>query len=227
MRPVFRSKPEIVHDLLRESIIRGDYRPGERLVIDEVAAKLGVSQIPVREAIRQLESDGFVIVEPYTGATITEFSPSLIYEIFALLESLEVICGRRACVCMSAGELAELTALVDTMDRNVEDANTWSDQNKQFHLLICRFSRVELIGRMLEKAFDHWDRLRSYYVQDVLQNRIVEAQREHHDLLAAFQRRDADSVEQLLRAHNQSALVAYIEVMRSNGLLETKEGECR
>ncbi|MCB0024918.1 MAG: GntR family transcriptional regulator, partial [Caldilinea sp.] len=54
MRPVFRSKPEIVHDMLRSSIIHGEYRPGERLVIDEVAARLGVSQIPVREAVRQL-----------------------------------------------------------------------------------------------------------------------------------------------------------------------------
>jgi DNA-binding GntR family transcriptional regulator len=105
MRPIFRSKPAVVHDLLREQIIRGDYLPGARLVIDEVAAQLGVSQIPVREAIRQLEADGFVDFEPYTGATVTEFSPDLIFEIFALLESLEVICGRRACTCMGEAEV--------------------------------------------------------------------------------------------------------------------------
>lgn len=126
MRPTFRSKPQVVHEMLREAIIHGDYKPGERLVIDEVAARLGVSQIPVREAVRQLEADGLVTIEPYTGATVTQFSPTLIFEIFALLEALEVICGRRACICMSDEELAELAAVVTEMDGLLGDPENWS-----------------------------------------------------------------------------------------------------
>lgn len=226
MRPIFRSKPAVVHDLLREQIIRGDYLPGARLVIDEVAAQLGVSQIPVREAIRQLEADGFVDFEPYTGATVTEFSPDLIFEIFALLESLEVICGRRACTCMGEAEVQELTRAVEAMDATVAAPEVWSTQNKQFHLTICQFANVTLIDGMLEKALDHWDRLRTFYIKDVLQVRITEAQQEHHALVAAFRNRDPHCVEQLLRTHNQRALAAYIEVLRAHGYLEHQEGEC-
>jgi len=79
---------------------------------------------------------------------------------------------------------------------------------------------------MLEKALDHWDRLRTFYIKDVLQVRITEAQQEHHALVAAFRNRDPDCVEQLLRTHNQRALAAYIEVLRAHGYLEHQEGEC-
>lgn len=226
IRSAFRSKPEIVHEMLREAIIRGTYKPGERLVIDEVAARLGVSPIPVREAVRQLEADGLVVFEPYTGATVTQFSPRLIYEIFALLEALEVICGRRACVCMSEAELDELAALVAAMDNAVDDPETWSQLNRQFHLMICRFAQVQLIERMLEMVLDHWERLRLQYVSDVLQPRIPEAQRDHRDIIAAFRRRVPDDVEHLLRSHNQRALAAYIDLLTQSGHLEQQTGGC-
>ncbi|HHW89214.1 MAG TPA: GntR family transcriptional regulator [Chloroflexi bacterium] len=226
MQPVFRSKPAVVHDMLRESIIHGEYKPGERLVIDEVAARLGVSQIPVREAVRQLEADGLVTIEPYAGATVTEFSPDLVYEIFALLESLEVICGRRACNCMSDAQHAELSMLVERMDGCTDDAEAWSQLNREFHLLICRFANVQLIGRMLENTLDHWDRLRLHYLTDVLQPRIPEAQAEHRRIIEAFARREVDAVETLLRAHNRGALAAYVELMRQQGHLERTEGGC-
>lgn len=226
MRPVFRSKPAVVHDLLRESIIHGKYQPGERLVIDEVAARLGVSQIPVREAVRQLEADGLIAFEPYTGATITQFSPDLAYEIFALLEALEVICGRRACTCMSDEQRAELATLVTQMDGCIDDPETWSQLNRDFHLLICRFAGVQLIGRMLENTLDHWDRLRLHYVTDVLQQRIPEAQAEHRRMIEAFARRDPTAIEELLRAHNQGALAAYVELMLQEGHLARAEGGC-
>lgn len=226
MRPVFRSKPAVVHEMLRESIIHGEYKPGERLVIDEVAARLGVSQIPVREAVRQLEADGLVTVAPYSGATVTEFNPDLVYEIFALLESLEVICGRRACTCMSEEQRAELSALVMRMDGCTDDPEAWSQRNREFHLLICRFANVQLIGRMLENTLDHWDRLRLHYLTDVLQQRIPAAQAEHRRIMDAFARRDADAVEALLRAHNQGALAAYVELMQQQGHLDHVQGGC-
>lgn len=226
IRPTFRSKPAIVHDMLRVSIIHGEYKPGERLVIDEVAARLGVSQIPVREAVRQLEADGLIAFEPYTGATVTQFSPDLAYEIFALLEALEVICGRRACTCMSDAQRAELAVLVAQMDGCTADPEAWSQLNREFHLLICRFAGVQLIGRMLENTLDHWDRLRLHYVTDVLQQRIPEAQAEHRRMIEAFERRDPDTIEALLRIHNQHALAAYVELMLQQGHLDRTEGGC-
>src|ERR1044071_7626354 len=116
MKLAFQSKNEIVYQRLRASIINGEHQPGTRLVIDQLATELGVSQIPIREAIRQLEADGFVTIEPYTGATVTEISVDLIFEIFALLESMEVVCSRAACRHIDAKELETLAELIASMD---------------------------------------------------------------------------------------------------------------
>ena len=84
MRPIFKSKNEAVYDALRQAIIHGEYEPGSRLVIDDLAATMGVSQIPIREALRQLEADGFITIEPYVGATLTDINANFIFEIFTL-----------------------------------------------------------------------------------------------------------------------------------------------
>src|SRR5689334_12445834 len=104
MKVEFRSKNEIVYQLLRQALVNGDYKPGERLVIDQLAVEMGVSQIPIREAIRQLEADGFVTIEPYAGATVSDLNANFIFEVFALLENIEVICSRTACRCMTSAE---------------------------------------------------------------------------------------------------------------------------
>src|SRR5688572_2449007 len=134
MRPAFRSKNEVVYDLLRQAIIRGDHMPGTRLVIDELAVSLGVSQIPIREAVRQLEADGFVIIEPYVGATVTELSADFILEIFALLESLEIYCSRTAARTMTVAEMDRLASLIGEMDTSLNDPEKWTQENKNLHL---------------------------------------------------------------------------------------------
>lgn len=226
MSTLFRSKNEVVYNLLHRSIIHGEYRPGERMVIDDLAGKLGVSQIPIREALRQLEADGFVTIEPYVGATVTPISADFIFEIFALLETMEVVCSRTAGRCMSEAELETLAVVVREMDGLVDEADRWAEQNKRFHLLICDYSRTGLIKGMMRKVFDHWDRLRSHYIKDVLRHRIAAAQEEHRLILAAFRARDIDGVERLIRSHNQNALASYIERLQSAGYLATELEDC-
>ena len=227
MRPAFRSKNEVVYDALRQSIIQGEYEPGTRLVIDDLAASLGVSQIPIREAMRQLESDGFVTIEPYVGATITELNADFILEIFALLESVEVICSRIAVRCMSDDELARLEELIHKMDDSLDDPEQWSQENKQMHLFICECARTVLIYKMMQKVLDHWDRLRLHYLKDVSARRIKAAQQEHKQILEAFRTRNPDDVERAIRDHNRSALASYIQHLQSTGQIAIDLKDCR
>src|SRR5262245_40102725 len=106
-----RSKKDATYDLLHAAIVRGDFAPGARLVIDDLAAQLGVSSIPVREALQQLQADGFVVIEPYVGATVTALQAGMIDEIFALLETTEVVSSRAACARMDADDLREVERL--------------------------------------------------------------------------------------------------------------------
>lgn len=223
MSTVFKSKKEIVYETLRTDIVNGKFKPGTRLVIDELASQLGVSQIPIREAITQLEADGFVTIEPYVGATITQIDANFIFEVFALLEAMEVICSRAACRVMTDEEMDQVDAMIQKMDQSVDTPNVWSEQNREMHIFICKCARTELVTKMLSKVFDHWERLRLHYLTGVARNRIREAQQEHREILQALRLRDADKAEQAIREHNHRALAGYTRDLQSVGYLQTTE----
>ena len=91
-----RSKKELVSATLRNAILNGEFAPGMRLVIDDLAKQLGVSAIPVREALQQLSADGYVIIEPYLGARVAPIEAESVVEVFSLLETMEVVSSRAA-----------------------------------------------------------------------------------------------------------------------------------
>jgi DNA-binding GntR family transcriptional regulator len=219
----FRSKKEIVYQELRKAIIRGDYLPGSRLVIDQLAVELGVSQIPIREAIHQLEADGLLTIEPYAGATVTELSANFIFEIFSLLESMEIISSRQACQAMTDGQLAEMETHIRQMDTSLATPDRWSKENKQLHLLICDWAGMALVRNFMQKALDHWDRLRLHYLKDVSAFHIEVAQREHWQILETFRTRNPDEVQRVVQAHNQNARLSYIQHLQAVGHLSTEK----
>lgn len=218
----FRSKNEVVYDALHQSIIQGEYKPGTRLVIDELARSMGVSQIPIREAMRQLEADGFVTIEPYIGATITEINADFIFEVFALLESMEIICSRTAARLMTDDELDLLEKLILDMDSSIDKPDQWSQENKHLHLFICECAKTGLVQKMMQKVLDHWDRLRMHYLKDVSAQRIKIAQQEHKQMLKAFRARDLDKLERVIHEHNQSALASYIQHLSATGQIKLR-----
>ena len=205
----FRSKKDFVYDTLREEILSGELQPGTRLIIDELSNELGVSAIPVREALQLLQSDGLVMIEPYIGAKVTELHQERINEVFQLLDSLEVISSRTACQRMTAKDFAEMEELLRQMDDNIQDVEQWSQNNLQLHLFICDRAGMSLTQELFRRVGDHWNRLRRYYLKDVFTHRIQAAQKQHWQLLAALRTRNPDHVTQVIRDHNQSALQAY------------------
>ena len=207
--PLFRSKKEAVLDSLRASIVNGVIRPGERLVIDDLARNLGVSPIPVREALQQLQADGFVVIQPHVGVTVTRIEPQLITEIFDLLESLELISGREACTRMSPEQFTAMESLLKQMDGLEGDLDAWSDANVQLHRFICDCAGMPLVQSMLVKVLEHWRRLRALYMNDVFAHRVAGAQREHWMMFRAMKARDVARLEKVVHNHNRAARAAY------------------
>lgn len=217
----YKSKKEVVYDQLRLEILEGLHQPGTRLVIDELASRMGISQIPIREAMRQLEADGFVTIALHVGATITNLDANFIYEVFAMLEAMEVISSREACKVITDEEITTLENMIIQMDTNIDNRHIWAQQNKAFHLYICDIAQTQLVHKMMLKVFDHWDRLRFHYLKDVLVFRFNDAQAEHKQILEAFRDQDADAMEYIIRQHNQRALQNYIVYLKSQGHLES------
>jgi DNA-binding GntR family transcriptional regulator len=211
-----RSKNELVYDSLKNAIVTCEIKPGENLVIDELARNLGLSAIPIREALRQLEADGLVKSEPYVGVMVTELHSGLINEIFAMLESFEIISSLAAYPRMNEADFAAVEALLREMDGYIDNPSKWSAANAQLHQMICDYGDVHLIKMMMNKALVHWERLRHYYLKDVFALRIAEAQKDHWAIFAALKQGDPQHIEAIIRHHNRAALAAYLRHLETN-----------
>ena len=215
----YRSKKEFAYDTLRTAILNNDLAPGDRLIIDEIAQEMGVSPIPVREALRDLEADGFVTIQPYVGATVTRIHTNLLKEIFELLEALELISGRAACSRLNPDDYTALETMLRDMDTLTDDPNTWSAKNTAFHEYICDRAETPLVKDMMTHVLNHWERLRSTYLKDVFATRLKVSQPQHWQMLDALRNCDNAALERVVREHNHAAMEVYA------GQLKAKLGE--
>jgi DNA-binding GntR family transcriptional regulator len=217
-----RTKQEFVYRTLRNAIMRCELRPGERLVIDDLARRLGVSIIPVREALQMLQSEALVIVVPHVGATVAPISRQSILDVFTVMEGLEIVATRLVAERATPEDLETLRGLVRAMDEALAAAQheEWADLNTRFHRTIGSLPGLDMLDEMTARVVTCWDRVRRFYFRGVLLHRVEQAQHEHHAILDAIEARDLASLEALVRRHNQGALTSYLTYVN-----EHTEGE--
>ena len=206
-----RTKQECVYRTLRDAIVKCELPPGERLVIDELARRLEVSSIPVREALQILQSEGLVVTVPHVGATVATLSRESIAEVFTVMEGLEIVATRAAAQRAAVEDFDALDEMVALMDHALARGahEQWAELNTRFHVAISRLTGMPMLQEMMERALDRWDRVRRFYFTGVLVHRAEQAQREHHALLAAMREQAWSRLEETIREHNRGALAAY------------------
>jgi DNA-binding GntR family transcriptional regulator len=215
-----RTKQEFVYRTLREAIIRCELQPGERLIIDELAKRLQVSIIPVREALQTLQAEALVVSVPHVGTSVAPVSRESIVDVFSVLEGLETVATRLVAERGSPEDLQKLEALVVAMDHTVaeERHEAWADLNRKFHLTIGELPGLDLLSELTARVLDRWERVRRYFFKGVLVHRVAKAQEEHRALLAAMRSRDRARVQEIVRQHNHGALAAYLAYLDSPGV---------
>lgn len=208
--PRHQTKQGMVYAALRDGIMRGELPPGRRLIIAEIAQRLHVSPIPVREALQSLQAEGLVENVPHSGATVAAISPDSLVEVFTLTEGLELV-GTRIAAARLDERADELQSLLAVMDAALEagEHERWGDLNSRFHRHIARLTGMPLLAEMTDRAIDQWDRVRRHFFNQVLYHRADQAQGEHHAIVRAMLARDYPRLEQLVKDHNQGALAAY------------------
>jgi DNA-binding GntR family transcriptional regulator len=221
-----RTKQEFAYQTLRDAIMRCELVPGERLVIDDLARRLRVSTIPIREAIQMLQSEGLVVTVPHTGVTVAPVSSESIQDVFAVLEGLEVVASRLVAERAQSKELNALAKLVADMDRAVasKQHGRWAGMNTQFHLTIGRLPGLPMLAEMTERVLARWDRIRRYFFRGVLVHRIEQAQQEHREMLAAMRAADLPRLEMIVREHNRHGVESYMSYLRSSGKEPAESG---
>ena len=150
---MYKSKVDIVYDYLIEQIINGNYQSGEKLVISKIAKACNVSDIPVREALRRMESRGYVRIYPNQGAIATGVNKDSLLEIFQIKGVLEGYASRLSIDCLSINDLKDLRAKNDELRAAAESGNAdeFARLNTEFHHQIYKnLNRPELIALITE-----------------------------------------------------------------------------
>jgi DNA-binding GntR family transcriptional regulator len=206
------SKVDLAHDLIRGRIRDGAYTPGYRLVLGTLAKELGVSTVPVREAVRRLEAEGLVEVVRNVGATVRGLDP---VEYRWTVETLAVVEGAAtgmAAAHLSGTALAEARRLNDAMRDGLDDLDPLrhSRLNQQFHRVLAAPCPNPHLLDLVERGWTRVSALRSS-VFSFVPERAAEAVREHDALLDLVARgAPATEIEAATRAHREATLHAVL-----------------
>jgi len=208
---------EAVAEAIRERILDGGYAEGENLRQDALAAELGVSRIPIREAFRQLEAEGLVTLHAHRGAVVSSLSLGEIAELFDLRALLEPDLLARAIPHMTEEDLAAAARVLDRYDLSLDgrDVHAWGEINSEFHLALYRPAGRDRSLGLVQSLLGNTDRYTR--LQLVLTSGIERARAEHAQLLKLCRDRNAQEAGELLRRHVQMAgedLLAFLRQHR-------------
>jgi DNA-binding GntR family transcriptional regulator len=205
------TKQQAIYQHLKGQIMEGKLPPGQRLIIDEIADGLGLSIIPVREALQLLQSERLVEIRPHAGATVSAITHENIEEVFTILEGMEAVTVRRLAKSFSTGLAAKLASLIKQMDvtEKKSESEKWSALNMEFHLAMSEATGMPWLHEITTRVLGNWDRIRRHFFREGSEHRFAEAQKEHHAILKALEKGDADQAEQLARQHNRRAFRHY------------------
>jgi DNA-binding GntR family transcriptional regulator len=208
----YQTKQEWVYSTLKDAIQSCSLAPGTRLTLDDLAEQLKVSRVPVREALLQLQVEGLVDMTPHAGAVVSPISLDSIYELFMILEELEVLAGIAVAERSRPEDLVRLEDILEDMAAAVVkgDDERWAELNTEFHKEISHLSGMPFLQQITEKALEKWDRMRRCFLTEVLHARTDQAHQEHRQICVALKEGDVEAVEGRLRAHNRHALEAYL-----------------
>lgn len=211
---VYKTRTQMVVDILREKILSGDIKAGDPLRQDSLAKEFNVSRIPVREALLQLEAQGLVHFEAHKGATATELSPDKIIELFELRALLECHVLEKAIDHMQDSDCERAEQVLHEFEEAVESGTRverWSDLNYAYHESLYRPSGMPQALEMIASLNTKCDRY--IRMQLLFTTGIVKAEREHAELLKLCKARDKTGASQLLRSHIMEAGMAIRDLL--------------
>lgn len=202
--------PDQVTERIRDAIVKGLLRPGERLPQEELAEQLGVSRMPIREALGRLEAEGLIVQQPYRGAVVAGLSADELREIYEIRVALETLAVRLGVAMMDEADLAGLRRVLQAMDEERE-SDLWLAHNTEFHSLLYASSRRELLLEHIQTLRNKSDRFLSLFAQK--RDRTEQAQREHWAIFEACQARDAELACSLLQEHLESTVTSLSQTL--------------
>ena len=179
---------DVVFNTLREAILKGELKPGERLMELQLAAKLGVSRTPIREAIRMLEQEGLAVTIPRKGAEVAKMTEKDMEDVLQIREALDELAAKIACEQISEEQLEELVATMHEFEESTKTDN------------------VKKIAEADVKFHEQMYRYRVEYLKD--ENNYPTLMKEHKDIVEGLVRKNKTQVTETMHQHVKNQAVA-------------------
>ncbi len=207
---------EMVFESLREAIIQGRLKPGERLMEIQLAEEMGVSRTPIREAVRKLELEGFVVMVPRKGAYVAGISMKDIIDVFEVRAALEGLAAGLAAVRITPDELEGLErSLLAISEVSLKsDLEGIVDTDTSFHEMIYKASRNDRLFQIIIHLKEQIQRFRTTSLSQP--GRSKDALDEHRKIVEAISERNAELAQVLAREHIENAEQSMLNALRED-----------
>ena len=209
---------DVVFHTLRQAILKGDLKPGERLMEIQLAKKLGVSRTPIREAIRKLELEGLVLMIPRKGAEVAEITEKNLRDVLEVRGALEKLAVQLACDQITKAQIHELREAAGAFREALTSGNVTelAEADEHFHDLINLATGNQKLIQLLNNLREQMYRYRMEY----LKNEAVYPQllSEHDSLIRAIEKRQREQAAEIVCRHIENQAEAI------SGTIRTKSG---
>lgn len=201
---------DLVFNTLRQAILKGELKPGERLMEIQLAEKLGVSRTPIREAIRKLELEGLVLMIPRRGAEVAKISHKSLQDVLEVRRSLEELATDLACQRMKEKDIEALTSAEDRFRKAIDSGDEMeiAEADEAYHDIIYNATGNRKLIQIINNLREQMYRYRLEYIKDEAQRGTLLT--EHEKILEAIRIRDIIRAKALMKEHidNQEMTVA-------------------
>ena len=206
---------DVVFNTLRQAILRGELKPGERLMEIQLANKLGVSRTPIREAIRKLELEGLVLMIPRKGAEVAEITEKSLRDVLEVRRALEELAVQLVCEKITEEEIEELKAAAREFENVLKDGDITkiAEADVRFHDVIYMATDNQKLIQLLNNLREQMYRFRVEYLkrEEVRPQLLAE----HEEIIATIDRREKDTATKVVCEHIDNQVEAVIDIIRT------------
>lgn len=201
---------DVVFNTLRRAILKGELKPGERLMEITLADKLGVSRTPIREAIRKLELEGLVVMAPRKGAKVASITERDLNDVLEVRKGMEVLAISLACKRITGEELEKLETIEQSFQKLIESGNLTelAEMDVKFHDTIYQATNNQRLVQLLNNLRKQMYRYRMEYLKDIAVRRTLAE--EHKAICRALRERDEQQAEEYVSIHIDNQQKAII-----------------
>lgn len=205
---------DVVFNTLRRAILRGELKPGERLMEIQLANKLGVSRTPIREAIRKLELEGLVLMIPRKGAEVAEITEKNMLDVLEVRKALEELAAGLACERITKGQIEEMKVAAKEFEAILKtgDVTKIAEADVKFHDVIYFATDNQRLITLLNNLREQMYRLRVEYLKQ--KECYPQLLREHQMIIETIEKGQKDRACEIAGKHIDNQVITVSDVIR-------------